>query len=258
MILAEYNPLGIYSLKAAMRWFLTNNRDICVRYKTNELPPIAFVVSGTVTGTMQLYDCNDNAIGSYLTLTASIGTSYDGTTCTNLIYLGSTTSGQVDGYYYYKITLSDASVYYVDMFKWKTSVTDLLKFTFSEMKTIIAGDTLLPLTGVNYNCYFDAERTDATREQIIESENDLGIENAKSGNSTMSHKFSILATEPMYSFLGALAIIRGNSTIVCTWNGISYTLENIQCEKSETFSDDILHLEFKFADRNKTISMYNA
>ena len=258
MILAEYNPLGIYSSKSAMRWFLTNNRDACVRYKINELPPIAFVTSGTVTGTMQLYDCNDNAIGSSISLTATEGTSYDETVCTNLIYLGSTTSGQVDGFYYYKITLSDTSTYYVDMFRWITDVSKLLKFTFSDMKTIIAGDVLLPLSGLNYNCYFNAERTDATREQVIESENDLGIENAKSGSSTITHKFSILASEPMYGFLGALGIIRGNSTIVCEWNGISYTLENIQCEKSESFSDDTLHLEFNFADRNKTISMYNA
>jgi len=258
MILADYNPLGIYSSKAAMRWFLTNNRDICPRYKINELPPLVFVASGTITGTMQLYDCDDTAIGSAITLTASVGTSYDGTVCTNFVYTGSTTTGQVDGYYYYKITLSDTTTYYTDMFKWVTTVSTLLKFTFSDMKTIIAGDCKLPLAGINYNFYLSAVKTDSTREQVLETEEDRGINNAKSGSSTQDHKFSIAANEPIYSFLGALGIIRGNSTIVCQWNAIDYTLENIECEKTESFSDDILHLEFKFIDRKKTISMYNA
>lgn len=258
MILAEFNPFGIYSEKSTMRWFLTNNKDICVRYKLNELPPIAFVASGSVAGQMQLYDCNDNAIGGVITLTASAGTAYNDVVCTNLIYIGGTTTGQAEGFYYYKITLSDTTTYYCDMFKWQTNLTSLLKFTFSDMKTIIAGDCLLPLSGVNYNCYFDALRIDSTREQVIESEPDQGIENAKSGSSTMSHKYSIAANEPMYGFLGALGIIRGNSTIVCTWKSINYNIENIECEKQDVFTDDIMLLEFKFADRNKNISIYNA
>ena len=62
----------------------------------------------------------------------------------------------------------------------------------------------------------------------------------------------------MYSFIAAISIIRGNSTITCQWLGIDYIIENIECEKTESFSDDILHIEFKFTDRRKVVSMYNA
>lgn len=257
MLLTNLNPLGIYPNKTDRRWDKTANKNILVRYKTNELPPLIFIASGTITGTMQLYTCGDVASGSTLTLTPTVGVSGDGITCTVLKYVGATLTSQIDGYYYYKITLSDGLYYYTDMFEWVTTVSSLLYFKTASLKSVDSGDFILPLSNLNYNFYLDVVASGVEAEQLVESDKQYGIDNLMAGSRVFYYKYKMLVSLPIYRFLSALILLRGNGTVSCTWDSIEHFIENIACDKTEEYTDDIIVLEFKYVDRFETISMLN-
>ena len=201
MILVQLNPIGLYTSKDKRIWDDLISNTFTVKYVTNNLPAIAFISSGTVTGTIQLYDCEDTAISGSLNLTAAVGESLEGTTCTLLSYAGSTLTSQEDGFYYYKITLSDTTVIYSDMFEWATDCSDYLKFAFTNCLNILAGGISYLIPAWDFYLQYDA--SGSKYETTIEVDEEEGIKNASQGSTHKIHSFELIADQNVVNLLNA-------------------------------------------------------
>lgn len=255
MILAQLNPIGLYTSKDKRLWDDLISNTFTVKYVTNKLPAISLVVSGIVTGTIKLYDCEDNEISSLLNLTDTVGESLDNTVCTLLSYAGSILTGKEDGFYYYKITLSDTTVLYSDMFEWITDTSDLVKFSFSNCLNLLVGDVSMSVPAWDFYLEYDASADKF--EKTIEVDDDRGINNASSGTAYKIYAISLIIDKNVYDILNVLPIIRGNGNVTCSFNGEDHIMDNIDIEDGDYFVQ-IRHITLKFVDRYKIFSMLNA
>lgn len=254
MILVQINPLGLYPNKDSRLWDNLVSRIFTVKYVTNNLPAIMFVASGTVTGTIQLFDCEDNAISGVLNLTATADTSYDGTVCTVLKYSGSITSGKIDGFYYYKITLSDLSVIYSDMFEWVTDYSELLKLAFTNCTDILVNGISLPIPAWDF--YLEYEKSEEEYETTLDVYDKEGIKNANYGSSHKVYSFKLILDSNVIDLFNVLPVIRGNGEITCTYGNKSHIIDNIETEVSDFFIQT-RNVTLKFANKYEAYSMLN-
>ena len=125
-----------------------------------------------------------------LNLTVTAGESLDGTVCTLLKYAGSTLAAKEDGFYYYKITLSDTIVIYSDMFEWATDCSDYLKFAFTNCLNILAGGISYIIPAWDFYLQYDA--SGSKYESTIEVDEEEGIKNASQGSTHKIHEIQII------------------------------------------------------------------
>lgn len=254
MILVQLNPIGLYTSKDSRLWDNLVSSIFTVKYTTNNLPAIVFVASGTVTGTIQLFDCEDNAISSALGLTATASTSDDGTSCTIFKYSGSTTSGKIDGFYYYKIVLSDSTIIYSDMFEWITDYSELLKLAFVNCTNINVNGISVPIPAWDF--YLEYESWENEYETTLDVHDKEGIKNANYGSSHKIYSFKLILDENVIDLFNTLPVIRGNGEITCAYGNKSHIIDNIETEVSDFFIQT-RNVTFKFSNRYESYSMLN-
>ncbi|MFA5652419.1 MAG: hypothetical protein WC933_03570 [Candidatus Paceibacterota bacterium] len=257
-ILSQYNILGFYTDKTLRQWERSANKELHIVFlETNKVPSIQLIVSAATAATIQLIDVNDNNVGSALNMTIGTQTGYK-----QLIYKGTTLTGNSDGYYSLKIT-NGSEVYYSDVFAWisdSSSLSQLLKIsiTSANIKKGITGYSY-NLTGFTYLCYLNADKVLFDTEFNGDANEIQSVPRILYGNSVKTEKFNIYGCPYIYNFLYGIPALRINGVVTITFEGITYTANYINLKVKEDFGgNDLADIELTFIDNDGVISPDNS
>lgn len=247
-MLQGYNILEFYTSSALQRWTDLENKDATFIFETNVIPPFFLISDSTqTTGTVQVFDTDDNAIDSAKPITVT-----DNTTYTSLKYTGVTLTGLDCGYYYLKIVLgSNVDIYYSEVFRWEDDVTDFLNINATSSNITLGSSYELDLSSITFDCYLDAEESfdeiEITEEGVEKPYGDVPVFNTMN----MTHTFSIFSSRSMLRFLFGLRILETNGTITFTFNGRELSAYDIVVEKGDTVGyDESVIVDIKFKETN--------
>lgn len=256
MILAQYNILKAYEVKASRHWDNTANQTgAIVLLATNVVPPIQLAVSAGTTATIQLYTSLDVAVGSPISMVVT-----DMTTHVRLNYLGETLTGgevQVAGYYYMKVT-NGADTYYFDVFEWRDDLTGLFKVAATS-SNINVGGYVFDLTNFTYLCYLGAEYRITEQEDEEYSTEDNGTISPYYTGTSRSRIWVVDGCEYIYEFLLGLRLLDVNGSVTITWNYIDYSADDILVEiDNDHGGADLLDIEVRIKPSNEIMKVINS
>jgi len=258
-ILAQYGILGFYTSKDARAWDKLekdgNPEIFRVFLKTNKVPAVQLIVSVSTSATMQLYTATDVAIGSPLTMTVESATGYK-----RIKYIGTTLEDKDDGDYYLKITNGEET-YYSDVFGWTSNsdyFDELIKISAVSSDIRLGRTYSMNLTSFTFECYMNAIYLGLRPEFEDEVAQKDGSNNVLYGNLVPSHEFDLDATEYIYRFLLGLRVLEVNGTVTVTWQGKSYTANDIMAEITDEHLAGLMYqVKFSFVDHSEIISVNN-
>ena len=260
-LLAQYNPLGFYTIKEARQWDRAireggNEFNFIVTFQTNKIPAIQLIVSTSTSATMQLIDVDDNELGSALSMTVETGTD-SVVAYKRLIYLGTTMAGYEDGYYGFKIT-NGAETYYSDIFCWRNDVLNkLIKINAVSSNIRIGKYYTINLTGFSYECYLEAIYLgiNPSIEDTLAKQNGGNV--VLHGTLVHNREWDINGCEHIYKFLLGLRMLEANGTVSITWDYVTYTANDIMAEKSEDHFTYAMQIKLSFVDNSEILSVIN-
>ena len=253
-ILAKYNPIDFYSSKDQRLWDNTDNEDqFIVHYETGTIPSFQLIVDSALSASMQLYDYEDNAISSPVSLTIENETDYS-----RIIHLGTVIDDMLPSFYYVKVTI-DTSSYYSDMFSWDDDVSGFLKVNVFNIGNFDLGGVYTNnMDGFDYTFYVDAYYNGIKPDIPEESTENNGLSDITFGSRTITRTFILDCQEYLYQFISAFRILECNSTIVLTWRGREFVANDIDIDlDGELVDGDIYKVKFQFKVRNEIVSTNN-
>jgi hypothetical protein len=257
MILAQYNAIGFYDSLAARVWDRNqqdggNEELFRVFFETNKIPAIQLIVSAGTVASMRLYNTNDEAVTSALTLTVESESGYK-----RLMYPGTTLSGLENGDYYLKIT-NGTFTYYSDVFGWTDDVSELLKISAISSDIRLGRGYMLNLTDFTYTAYINAEYLGLKPDIDDEVSTRYGVPRVLYANFVPTREFNVYGCEYIYRFLLGLRVMEANGTVSITWGGVTYTANDILVDKTDEHTPELMfQIKMSFVDISEVISVNN-
>ena len=246
-----YNILDHFETQSLQRYQWADNVDIMTVLTTGVIPAFVLISDTAVAAggacTVQMFDASDDsAIGSTKVVTISESGSNK-----QLKYAGTTGVSGTDACVYYKIVLSDQTIY-SEVFRWGTDYTDMLKVVCSAMSNLTLGGTYeIDMSSMTWTSYYPCERSQTTK-NITESGaekpyGDIPVFNTRN----LVNEFDILGGREAFKYLSGLRILETNSTIVFTFNSVAMTAYDIHVEEQENYSlDEAIDMTLSFKETN--------
>lgn len=208
-------------------------KDQYAIFETNTIPAFVLISDTSAsTGTVQVFDCNDSAVGAAQSITITSNNS-----AKQLKYTGGTLTSSDDGYYYLKIVCG-SDIYRSEYFVWKTTVSDLLKIQATPSNLVLYNlytpytidNSSIVYTG-HYNVASSLTKVDELESETGEEGNDRPFGEIPLSNFTsFKHEIQLRCLESGYKFLGAFRTFEVNGTVQLTykskiWTGFNFELE---------------------------------
>lgn len=254
-----YNILDHFESLSLQRYQWADNVDIVTILTTGVIPAFVLIsdtaqANGTASGVLQMHDASDNS---------TIGTVKDVVISTSgsnkqIKYVGTTGVSATNTCVYYKITLSDQTIY-SEVFQWATDYTDMLKVNCSSMANLTLGGTYnIDMSSITWTSYYRTERSkttsDISEKGVEKPYGDIPVFNTRN----LINEFTIVGGREIFKYLSGLRILETNSTIVFTFNSVVMTAYDIQVEEQENYSlDEAIDMTLSFKEANY-ISSRNA
>lgn len=246
----SYNTLGYYETKANRQYDNTGNERVLHHFITNSVPSFQVIVDSvlTPTATYQVYDIDDVIISSG-SVTVENSTDSLGNAYGRLIFLGATTSGKDDGFYYIKITYNTNQYIYSDVFCWRSSFDsdDYIKITATTSDMNIGGFSM-NMTGFTYTVYLEAknfsEEYPVEEEGVQKTYGDIAVFNSRNH----INEFDITGYRKTLNFLAGLRTVNVNGTVTIFFANETSIIYDIEApdKKSSYNNSDIIIIGFKF------------
>ena len=148
--------------------------------------------------------------------------------------------------------------YYSDVFGWTDDTSELLKISAVSSDIRLGRDYVSSLTGLTIEGYINAEYLGITPEVDEESATRYGATRVLYANLVPTREFNIYGCEYIYRFLLGLRVLEANGTVSITWNGLTYTANDIMVEKTDEHTPELMfQISLKFVDISEVISVVN-
>lgn len=255
MLYGGSNILGFYEAKTNRLWETTDNEyDYSVFLETGTVPYVQLFVDASASATLKVYNVCDEQVGATQTMTVT-----DMTTYKRLKFMGATLTGLDEGRYYLLIT-NGADTYYSDVFWWKDDVSEYLKIEVQSSDVQLGVSTKYIMDMLNFipTFYLNAKKYAVTPEIQETAEELMSVSHIQYSSMSVKRKFNVCANESIYLYLNALRVYEVNGYVYITWNGITYTAQNISVEMESVYKgSDLYNLNIEFKVYSDVISVIN-
>jgi hypothetical protein len=222
------------------RWDNADIKEYCVIFQNSIIPGFIVVLqTAETTASLDFIDAiTDEVIQNY-----SINTIYDSdiTGYKIILFVETTKTGVDDGYYYYKITIG-SSIYYSEVFEWRTNLSNLIKFDiFSENTTMGEGHNM-PFSDLHNIFYLQTNGVsltpDITEKGSEKPYGDIPVFSTVNYLRTLN----INGNDQILTYLAAIRIFEVNGIIKITIKGKEKLVYDTKCEilEDDTFGDTII------------------